>query len=140
MTSATGRVYCFTCKKEIHPSWWTRHMTSVGHVRRALGDPPPFVQPKTGQPADDEPNEPTSKPPGPCVVHDCENRRMGGTGDGRMHCPDHQHYARPALPGRPTDRAEALEPAPTAIDAQDAPERPLARLARERREARGDHA
>ena len=37
-------------------------MTSVGHVRRALGDPPPFVQPKTRQRAgrlddDDEADE-----------------------------------------------------------------------------------
>ena len=50
MISATG-VYCWTCKKSLTPARWERHIQSIGHVRRALGDPPPFVQPKTGQPA-----------------------------------------------------------------------------------------
>ena len=49
MTSAT--VYCWTCKKSLTPARWDRHIQSIGHVRRALGDPPPFVQPKTGQPS-----------------------------------------------------------------------------------------
>ena len=51
MTSAPEKRYCWTCKRSIAPAWWQRHMASLGHVRRALGDPPPFVQPKTGQPS-----------------------------------------------------------------------------------------
>ena len=52
MTSASAQVYCWTCKRSLTPARWERHIQSIGHVRRALGDPPPFVQPKTGQPAD----------------------------------------------------------------------------------------
>ena len=51
MTSATGKVYCWTCRRSLTPARWERHIQSIGHVRRAHGDPPPFVQPKTGQPA-----------------------------------------------------------------------------------------
>ena len=127
MTSATVKVYCFTCKKEVHPSWWLRHMKSIGHVRRALGDPHPFVHP-------------TPKPTGPCVFGNCENWRIGGIGDERMHCQEHQCSARPAHPGRLTARADAQDPIPTANDDEKEPERPLARLARRRGEARGDHA
>ena len=47
MTKASEKRYCWTCKRSIAPVWWARHMTSGGHVRRALGDPPPFVHPKT---------------------------------------------------------------------------------------------
>ena len=49
MTSAPEKRYCWTCKRSIAPAWWQRHMASLGHVRRALGDPPPFVHPKTRQ-------------------------------------------------------------------------------------------
>ena len=50
---------CWTCRKAITPAWWNRHIVTIGHVRRAHGDPPPFVQPQTkGKPADeDEPEE-----------------------------------------------------------------------------------
>ena len=62
MTSAPEKRYCWTCKRSIAPAWWQRHMASVGHVRRALGDPPPFVHPKTRKGTnaliDDEPDEP----------------------------------------------------------------------------------
>ena len=133
------KLYCFTCKRWIPPVWWERHMASIRHRNCVLGIPPPPFTRKTSQPDDDdEPDalDPDAKLPGPSVVYGCPRRRMGGTGDGRMHCPDHERYARP---GRPTDRAEALDPNPWANDDQNAPERPLARLARERREARGDH-
>ena len=51
MTSATAMVYCWTCKRSLTAPRWERHIQSIGHVRRALGDPPLLVQPKTGQPA-----------------------------------------------------------------------------------------
>ena len=61
MTSATAKRYCWTCRTAITPSRWARHIKSIGHVRRATGDPPPFVQPQSkGQPdAEDEPEEGT---------------------------------------------------------------------------------
>ena len=66
MTSVTtANVYCYTCKRAIGHAWWTRHIKSIGHLRRALGDPPPFVQPPSkGQPANDsDDGEPDTRTP-----------------------------------------------------------------------------
>ena len=57
MTSATAKRYCWTCRTEITPARWARHIKSIGHVRRAAGDSPPFVQPKARDAAEDEPEE-----------------------------------------------------------------------------------
>ena len=52
MTSATGKVYCFTCKRWIPHVWWDRHMASLRHRNCILGIPPPPYSWRTGQPAD----------------------------------------------------------------------------------------
>ena len=42
----TSKAYCWTCKRELPPTWWDRHIVSLRHLRRAQGHPPPFVTPK----------------------------------------------------------------------------------------------
>ena len=108
MTSTTGRVYCFKCKKEILPSWWTRHMQSIGHVRRAHGDPPPFVQPKTGQPAAlDEADAPDTR----AQCGGCSRRITPGS---EYHRDDGNAYHNNCVPMTTT---RPINPPPTAQDA-----------------------
>ena len=144
------RVWCFTCRVSITPARLARHQRSIGHVRRALGDPPPFVKPKArdagglesedaGRHADELHAEPPANPPGPCVVGGCPNPRQGGTGHARMHCPDHQAFARPEPFSYATARAAAPDPAPCPADGENGQEGPIARAARARREARARH-
>ena len=51
------RNWCWTCRRALSPAWWDRHIQSIGHVRRALGDPLPFVQPKARDADEDEPED-----------------------------------------------------------------------------------
>ena len=160
MTSTTEKTYCWTCKRSLTPARWERHIQSIGHVRRALGDPPPFVQPKTGQPsaeADVLEEDDTRTQCGGC------SRRIT-PGSEYWHddgCAYHNGCV-PLATTRPMNPAQTAQAAPQqtstlvagigvqlgtgtgeeappcapASDDQGKPERPLARLARERREAR----
>ena len=111
MTSET-RNYCFTCKVWITLPRWDRHIVSLGHLRRAEGHPAPFVRhpliarelesedggedvEDAGSHDDELPAVPPANRPAPCVVYGCPNPRQGGTGHARMHCEEHQQWARP---------------------------------------------
>ena len=160
MTSGTGKVYFWTCEKSLTPARWGRHIESIGHVRRALGDPPPFVQPKTGQPtaeADALEEDDTRTQCGGCSRR-ITPRSEYWRDDGRAY----HNGCVPLATTRPLDPTQTAQaapqqastlvagvgvqlgagtgevaPSPTqANDNQGKPEHPLARLARERREVR----
>ena len=110
MTSATGKVYCWTCRRSLTPARWERHIQSIGHVRRALGDPPPFVQPKTRQRAAeaDALDEPDTR----AQCGGCSRRITPGAeywrDDGRVyHC-----NCVPLTTTRPLNPAQAAQAAP----------------------------
>ena len=127
-TPTTAKAYCPTCRRSISSAWWARHLTSIGHVRRAHSDPPPYYRPAPSQPDIGDSENPENddvpavvdtpatpaKPLGPCIFGTCENRRIGGTGPYRLYCPDHAHFARPDPPAGPEPAADL---APTAADA-----------------------
>ena len=117
--------YCWTCRKAITPAWWNRHIVTIGHVRRAHGDPPPFVHPQTkGKPADeDEPEEDvkslTSSDDGDAGDPDtraqcdgCSGRIQPGVeywrDDGRVY----HNGCLPMVTTRPLNPAQAAQAAP----------------------------
>ena len=160
MTSATGEVYCWTCRKTLTAPRWERHIQSIGHVRRALGDPPPFVQPKMGQPAAEAAEPDEADTPTPCAG--CSRRITPGAEYWRDNGLAFHNGCVPLATTRPLDPTQTAQaapqqdstlvagvgvqlgagtgeeaPSPTqANDDQGKPEHPLARLARDRREAR----
>ena len=131
-------------------------MASERHRNCVLGIPPPPFTWKKGKTDDDDPDAPDpdqdavaerfsrpnfsnnspAKTLGPCVVDNCEHRRMGEMGPGRMHCLGHQAFARPEPFSGLTARAEARDPTPFPSDDENEPESPIARAACERRKAR----
>ena len=161
MTSpTTAKAYCPTCRRSISSAWWARHLTSIGHVRRAHGDPPPYYRPAPSQPdvgdsekpdnddvlADVDAPATPAKPLGPCISGTCENRRIGGTGPQRLYFPNHAYFARPNPPtgsepaayldSTAADAHADEEDASTVENGEEAKKRPIARVLREREEAK----
>ena len=112
MTSATGKVYCWTCRKPLTAPRWERHIQSIGHVRRALGDPPPFVHQNTRQGADplsdenddDEADEPDTR----VQCGGCSRRITPGS---EYHRDDGKDYHNNCVP-LATTRPQAAQVAP----------------------------
>ena len=158
MTSATGEVYCWTCRKTLTAPRWERHIQSIGHVRRALGDPPPFVQPKARDADDSDDGEPDTR----TLCAGCSKRITPGAEYWRDNGLAYHNGCVPLAttrPMNPTQTAQAAPqqastlvagvgvqlgagtgeeaPSPTQANVDPGkPERPLVRAARERREAR----
>ena len=113
MTSAAEKRYCWTCKRSIAPVWWERHITSVGHVRRALGDPPPFVHPKTRQtagPLDDGDNPDAPDPRARCAG--CSRRITAGSEYRRDDGKAYHNNCVPLATTRPLNPAQTGRDAP----------------------------